>query len=122
MRDILRLITTATIWGAMIAVIGVVLVSTTGPASRMNGGEIIGLVAIFMAGAIATTYAVWHGGFNIGRAEAYHASRARLNKPKRAGRDRVERLIEDLEDDEIYRLEELLLGRDQERETQQREG
>jgi hypothetical protein len=115
MRETMRLIATVIIWGAMVPVIGIILGTTSGPASRMNGGEIIGLIAIFMAGAIAMTYAVWHSGFNIGRAEDYGASsRERLGKSKRAGRDRVEHLIDDLEDDEIYRLEELLLDRDKE--------
>lgn len=114
MRETMRLIATTIIWGVFIAVAGVTLSSVTGPVATMNGGEIIGMMAIFMAGAIAMTYAIWHNGFTVGRAESYESSRERLSKLKRSGRDRVERLIDDLDDDEIYRLEELLLGRDQE--------
>lgn len=119
MREMMRLIATIIIWSAFITVAGVSLSAVTGPVANMNGGEIIGLMAVLMTGAIAMTYAVWHSGFQ--RAEDTQSARERLSKPKRAGRTRVERLIEDLEDEEIYRLEELLLGRDQSRDQQQRE-
>lgn len=110
MREIMRLIATTIIWGAFISVAGITLSNNAGPAANMNGGEIVALMAIFMSGAVAMTYAVWHNGFNVGHS-GNHAGRG---KAKRTYPDRVDRLIEDLDDDTIYELEALLLARDRE--------
>jgi hypothetical protein len=45
-----------------------------------------------------------------------------MSKTKRQQRNRMERLIEALEDDEIYDLEALLLARDQEHAEHRRAG
>lgn len=119
MRDIMRMIATTIIWSVFIAVAGVSLTVNTGPVSNMNGGEIVALVTVLMIGVIAMTYAIWHGGFQRGRADDF-ASPARLSKPKRTRQDRISRLIDDLEDDEIYELEALLLDRERGERTQQR--
>ncbi len=113
MREIMRLIATTIIWGAFISVAGISLTGVTGPIAQMNGGEVVALMAIFMSGAIAMTYAVWHSGFNVGRAGDYAGSEGR-GKAKRSYPDRVERLIEELDDDMVYELEALLLARDRE--------
>lgn len=116
MRELMRLIATVSIWGAFAAVAGVALTGVTGPVSNMNGGEIVALMAVLMTGVIAITYAVWHSGFSVGRAENNASLRSipSRSKSKRMHEDRVGRLIDDLDDDEIYELETLLLARDRE--------
>lgn len=126
MRDFFRLITTVIIWGAFVPVVGVILSSPAGGAiERMNGGEIIALVAILTAGAVAMTYAVWHSGFQRGQFGDYQRAQssepANRSKTKRSPQDRVERLVDALDDDEIYELESLLLAREQEMQRQQRQ-
>ena len=119
MRDILRLIATTIIWGAFIAVTGVTMSTATGPVSRMNGGEIIGLMAVLMLGAMATTYAVWHSGFQRGHINDTHSAQT-AGKAKRSRHDRIARLLAELEDDEVYDLEALILAREEEARHQQR--
>ncbi len=125
MRDFMRLITTLIIWGAFVPVVGVILSSPAGGAiDRMNGGEIIALMAILTSGAVAMTYAVWHSGFQRGQFGDYQHTRssapATLSKVKRDPQGRIERLVEALDDDEIYELEALLLAREQEAEQRSR--
>ena len=121
MRDVMRLIATTIIWGVFAAIAGVILTGPTGPSAAMNGGELVALMTIFMIGVIAVTYAVWHNGFNLGRAEPHNTAADRpRSKYKRTHDDRVGRLIDDLDDDEIYELEALLLARDREAREQGR--
>lgn len=117
MREIIRIIATTIIWSVFLAVVGVSLTGVTGPISQMNGGEVVALMTVLMAGAVAMTYAIWHSGFQREHADDYAA---RLSKSKRARPDRISRLIDDLEDEEIYELEALLLDRERSERTQQR--
>jgi len=116
MRDMMRMIATTIIWGAFISVVGVTLTMVTGPVSRMNGGEILGLTAVLMLGAVAMTYAIWHNGFQRGQFDDYrdhYAREAKLKRgPRGANQDRVARLIDTLDDEDIYELEALLLDRE----------
>lgn len=117
MRDIVRIMATTIIWGVFLAVVGVSLTGVTGPISQMNGGEVVALITVLMAGAVAMTYAIWHSGFHSGQGDDYAG---RLAKSKRARPDRISRLIDDLEDEEIYELEALLLDRERSERMQQR--
>jgi hypothetical protein len=110
MRDMMRLIATLTIWVVFAAVMGVALSSPTGPLNNANGGEITGIVAIMAAAATISTIAVWAAARhdNVSQSRSIPVARG---KPKRVEQDRVERLIESLDDDEIYDLEALLLSR-----------
>lgn len=114
MRDIMRMIATTIIWGAFISVVGVTLSMSTGPVSRMNGGEIVGMVAVLMIGVVSMTYAIWHNGFQRGQFDT-DREYERRSKPKRTTsgyQNRVSRLIDSLDDDDIYELEALLLDRE----------
>ena len=122
MRDLMRLIATTIIWGVLMAVTGVMLTvnSDTGPISRMNGGEIVAMLAILMTGAVAMTYAMWHSGFQRGQLGDYSSKSQhrdeQINKQKRQQQGRIERLIAELDDDDIYELEARLLAREEEEE------
>jgi hypothetical protein len=110
MREMVRLIATLTIWVVFATVMGVTLSSPTGPLNNANGGEITGIVAVMAAAATISTIAVWTTGKRDESRDSREIPIAR-GKPKRIERDRVERLIESLDDDEIYDLEALLLSR-----------
>jgi hypothetical protein len=111
MRDMMRLIATLTIWIVFATVVGVALSSATGPLNNANGGEITGIVAIMAAAATISTIAVWTAARQDSTSQSRAIPVARGKKIKRAERDRVERLIESLDDDDIYDLEALLLSR-----------
>jgi hypothetical protein len=93
MKEVMKFLTTIVIWGAVVAVL-----SSTGV---FAGGSIV-WVALFMAiGAGFGTAAVWVG------AEALNVIFGRStieeddSKSKRGGRDRILRLIEEMDDDEL---------------------
>jgi hypothetical protein len=113
MRELIRLIATLTIWIVFATVMGVTLSSPTGPLNNANGGEITGIVAIMAAAATISTVVIWYG---AKREESRESSAAHIarGKIKRIERDRVGRLIESLDDNEIYDLEALLLARHEE--------
>ena len=111
MRDMMRLIATLTIWVVFATVMGVALSSPTGPLNNADGGQITGIVAIMAAAATISTIAVWTAARQDSTARNRAIPVARGKKIKRVERDRVERLIESLDDDEIYDLEALLLSR-----------
>jgi hypothetical protein len=119
MRDIVRLVSTLTIWVVFATVMGVTLSSPTGPLNNADGGQITGIVAIMAAAATISTIAVW----TAARQDSAPSSRAipvARGKAKRVERDRVERLIDSLDDDEIYDLEALLLSRREDSGAQER--
>ena len=113
MRDMVRLVATLTIWVVFATVMGVTLSSPTGPINNANGGEIAGIVAIMAAAATVSTIAVWMAARQDNASQSRSIPVAR-GKIKRVERDRVERLVESLDDDEIYDLEALLLSRHEE--------
>ncbi len=119
MRDMMRLIATLTIWVVFATVMGVTLNSPTGALNNANGGEITGVVAIMAAAATICTVAIWAAAKNEGARDSRSIPIAR-GKTKRVERDRVERLIETLDDDEIYDLEALLLSRHEDSDVQKR--
>jgi hypothetical protein len=120
MRDMMRLIATLTIWIVFATVVGVALSSATGPLNNANGGELTGIIAIMAAAATISTIAVWTTGRQDSASRSREIPVARGKKIKRVERDRVSRLIDSLDDDEIYDLEALLLSRHEESGTQER--
>lgn len=102
-----RVIVSLVIWIGMFSVLGSSLTSAVGPVQNMNSGELLGLVAIFMLGAAIATAALW-----TGNKETAISVDERRSKTKRAQPTRVQRLIDDLDDDEVYELETLLLSRE----------
>lgn len=101
-----RLIATLGIWIILSIIIISLLTSATGAVNNADGATVFGIVFILALSAVFSTGAVWFGGARL-EAEAVRSAKA-----KRHGRSRVERLIADLDDDEVYDLEALLLGRD----------
>jgi hypothetical protein len=112
MRENARLTATLVIWIIFAIMTSAMLTSATGPISRAGDNAIFGIVALLAATAAFSTLVVWVGG-GRGASERDRAAHLARGKRKRAGSDRIERLIADLDDDEIYDLEALLLARDQ---------
>jgi hypothetical protein len=109
MREMMRLIATLMIWVVFATVMGVAMTSSTGSIANAEGGQIITIVAVMAAAATISTVAIWYG---TNRPETRDSSvNVARGKIKRVERDRVERLIDTLNEDEIYDLEALLLAR-----------
>ena len=110
MRDNTRLIATLIIWIGFTIMVSTITTSVTGPVASGNSATIFGIVLVLALTALIGTLAVWVGGGRSGAAEDL----ARTAKAKRTTRNRVERLVETLEDDEVYELDALLLAREEE--------
>ncbi|MBN2305899.1 MAG: hypothetical protein JXQ72_15555 [Anaerolineae bacterium] len=109
MRDTTRMIATLVIWIAMAALIGGLLTTPTGAIANAEGAVLFGIVMVMAIAGVISTGMVWFAGTRGQRLDTVQRSKA-----KRHTSNRVERLIEALDDDEIYDLEALLLARDQE--------
>jgi hypothetical protein len=109
MRELFRLMATLVIWVLFATIVGVTLTSSEGALARMRGGEVIIIVAILAIAASVITENIW----KFANREQDQAARVAVGKTKRAGQDRVRRLIESLDDEEIYDLESLLLAREE---------
>jgi hypothetical protein len=106
-----RMQSTIAIWAAFAAIMITIIAALAITGVELALGESILLVVVIVllaATVVSSTQAVW--GSKEGEADRHEA---RLAKPKRAARSRVERLVEMLDDDEIYDLETLLLARDE---------
>lgn len=106
MRDVARTITTVIIWAVMMGVITALLTTPTGAISNADGAEAFGIVFVLAAAAVVSTAMIWFAG-------SRDVAAVSRGKAKRRGRDRVARLVEDLDDDEVYELEALLLAREE---------
>jgi flagellar motor component MotA len=108
MRDNTRLLATLIIWGGFTIVIGILggLLATSDTTIDLGGAIIVLIIVMSLMALVGTSMqAVW----NAQPGHADEDESARLAKAKRTGSRRVERLIESLDDDEIYDLETLLL-------------
>ncbi|MBN1963036.1 MAG: hypothetical protein JW910_00215 [Anaerolineae bacterium] len=115
MRDRDRLWATVVIWSAVtVIILGIVAAITlTGPDVAAAGLLISAVVVVmlFLLGAAGfSTGRVW-GSASQGQQEQGRAVEAR--KEKRAVTNRVARLVDDLDDDELIELETLLMARDE---------
>lgn len=111
MRDNTRLLATLVIWSAFTIIIGIIgAMLVTGDAELDTGGTVALLIILLalIAAVTGSTQSVWGARFADDADQ-----QARRAKDKRTGRSRAERLIEALDDDEIYDLESLLLSRDE---------
>jgi len=110
MRDSTRLIATLIVWSAFtinLGIIAAVMVASTVDMDFAGGLIVLGLIFIFALAATVSTNSIWSGARNSVEEPP------RSSKAKRTlERSRVERLIESLDDDEVYELEALLLRRD----------
>lgn len=106
----MRLAATFIVWAAFTFIVAIfAAMIAAANYSVTTGGGII-LMIVFLALMITVsnaTRAIW-----TGQAES-DALENRRAKAKRRYRGRVERLLDDLDDEEVYDLQALLLGRDQ---------
>jgi hypothetical protein len=111
MRDFWRLAATVMIWGFLTMVMVFTITSSTGPIANADGGQVTAIITVLAIAASIGTAAIWTGG----RGEERRADTTNIarGKNKRTGRDRIERLIQSLDEDEIYDLESLLLAREE---------
>src|SRR3972149_6548605 len=101
------MIATAIIWIALTIILATALSSVSGPISNVNSGAVFGITLVLAVTALISTLAVWMSGEQQGHSES------RVAKAKRTQPDRVRRLVESLNDDEIYELESMLLNQQQ---------
>jgi hypothetical protein len=108
MRSAERGCATLIIWVMFTILVGVVLTSATSAVVMAGSGVAVVMVTLVLAmAAVISTVAVWFGG------REQVESRPHLTKSKRSQRERIARLVDSLDDDDIYELETLLLGRDE---------
>jgi hypothetical protein len=112
MRDGIRLFATLIIWTVFAGIVIPVAAFTMNRTTELNT---IGAVMLFlflfalMEMVGRSTQAIW------GSAESDHRrppDHLPVRKAKRDSHNRVERLLADLDDDEVYDLQSRLLGRD----------
>jgi hypothetical protein len=106
MRDTGRLLLTFSIWIGLLILTGSLLTSPTGAIAQANSATVLGVTLVLGGVAALMTLIIWVGGNWQARAEAESVS----GKRKRPQHSRIERLLADLNDDEVYELEALLLG------------
>lgn len=103
-----RLAATILIWVMVTIMVSTLMTSSTGAVTSLRGIELFGIVLALGGAATLSTMTVWLGG------RQREPEESRLAKAKRQHPNRAQRLIEDLNDNEIYQLEALLLSRDRE--------
>lgn len=101
-----RLITTLIIW--LVFAISLTMMVTLPSSGIFQASEVIVVTFILSLAVVAaiSTLGVWGV---LGHADD---DAARRGKGKRSLASRVERLVDDLDDDEVYELEALLLNRE----------
>lgn len=109
MRDTGRLILTSLIWGGLLILTGSLLTSPTGAIAQANSGTVLDVVLVLGVVAAVMTLIVWVGSW---QAQAEMDAENTGGKRKHLPRSRVEQLLTDLNDDEVYELKALLLGHD----------
>ncbi len=113
MNQVGRAFVTLVIWIGVFSVIGTTFTSVTGPIANVGSSSLLGLAAILMIGAGVSTAAIW-------KESSAPAQDTRASKFKRAQPSRVQKLISELDDEEVYELETLLLARDDQQQSSTR--
>jgi hypothetical protein len=103
-----RIVATVAIWMFLAILSSVILTTSTGAVSH-NAAAAFGAVLVLAIAAAISTMTIWLTTLR----DPAHQDSARLSKAKRSGRDRIERLIASLDDEDIYELEARLLARDE---------
>lgn len=110
MRDIYRVYATLIIW----VTFGVMTLALfTIPSSVFNNasaGVLLGVLIVLAIAATTGTMAAWDALDGSSSTEVHSVSSSA--KEKRSLQNRMTRLVDDLDDDEIYELEALLLDRE----------
>lgn len=111
--DNTRLLATLIIWGACTVIVSGILVAlaTASTVEWWVGILVFILLLTLIIMVNESTQTIW----KYGRPDSAAMPSA---KAKRLTRDRIERLVETLDDDEVYELEELLLARGQDEAAQ----
>jgi len=115
MRDNSRLVATLVIWIGFTIITATIGTSATGPFAQSNSAAGFGVILVLAMTAMISTLAVW-----LGRDRSVSAESSHVAKAKRQSRDRIERLVESLDDDDVYELEALLLAREDKTELRDR--
>ncbi len=100
-----RWLATGIVWFLVCTILAIVLTSSTGPAAN-SSGTAIALTVILAGAAVLATSSIW------GQDEQQLGEKMSFSKGKRVESGRVQRLIQDLSDDEIYELEATLLAQE----------
>ncbi|HEX3053572.1 MAG TPA: hypothetical protein VHP83_23130 [Aggregatilineaceae bacterium] len=100
-----RWLATGMVWFLVSIILAIVLTSSTGPAAS-SSGTAIALTVILAGAAVMATSSIW------GQYEQRLGEKTSFSKGKRVEQNRVQRLIQDLSDDEIYELEATLLAQE----------
>jgi hypothetical protein len=107
-----RFLATAAIWAGTTTIIVTLFAMQSAQSLRpFSEPMLFALVVVIIAGAVSATRAVWQAVREIAAQE----KAASTAKAKRSHRNRIERLIESLDDEDIYDLETLLQNREQSR-------
>jgi hypothetical protein len=111
--DNTRLLATLIIWGACTIIVSIILALLTAASNVEWWVGVLSFIVVLTLLVIVgeSTQTIW----KYGRSDSDAAPRA---KAKRLTQNRVERLVDTLDDDEVYALEELLLARGQDHTTQ----
>ncbi len=113
MNDSMRLAATVIIWIAFTLMMALIAAAVIITGTIIEGPMAVVILAIMLMLTVAvtsSTRAIWQ---SSAQAERPGGSRVRAKQKHRDPR-RIERLIEDLDDDDVYDLEALLLAREQE--------
>lgn len=105
-----RLWATGIVWSAFTLIVISIVTALAVTGTDLAAGEQVFLLLVFallVAGVTAATRAIWGG------AHVDETVKERRGKLKRAMPSRVQRLVDDLDDDEVYELETLLLAREE---------
>ena len=109
MNGQMRVAATLVIWAALTAIISVIaatLITTNTDLNFWGGVFLLIVIGMLVEAATKSTRAVW----GVLDADDKDEDEVRLAKAKRTRQARIERLVESLDDDEVYDLEALLLA------------
>lgn len=117
MRESSRLIATAIIWIAftmMMGLIAAAVATASDPLDVAGGWIVFAIIMVLTVAVTISTRAIWNAAEREPQAE--HDKKLKRESPRR-----MERLLEALDEDEIYDLESLLLAREEEVRQQKRQ-
>jgi hypothetical protein len=111
MNELFRFLSIIVVWSA-VALVMIAMFAAYAVLSLNYGGEVaVGLALILGTAAAYSTAKITQSGSP--RVPEQQSASERSVKAKRGDRRRLERLIENLDENEVVELEELLLTRDQ---------
>ena len=109
-----RLIVTVVIWIMFAVVMGSLLWAPAGLVARMADEFVLGIVIALSAAVAVPTVAMWRSSGDTRAVPSSLADDRQARKAKRDQANRLQGLIEQLDEDEIVELETLLQAREDE--------